>query len=430
MLMKTKLSLICCAIIASTTALQAMQFQTVGYQSISMGGAGVASSSGSAATYNNPALLAKAKYSTEIALSAGASTHDHGAGASMQSLDDTGFLDTLDKASNNVSTITQADVDNLYAGKDVIIAMDGKSIELSPQAYFAAQIGGFGLGVFGTSDSIAVANVSQAHDQLIFDDTANSGTYQLLNSDNTLTASNLATYQSSSMEYALNNGLTNTELTAIGIAEVPIAYGYKFELSGGNIYLGGALKYMQAKAYTETMKVDNTGSSSSSDKQENSSTDFGVDVGLAYEPSFASDLTIAFVAKNLNTPKFQLTDTQKLEIEPMFRAGLSYAILESLEVAMDVDISKNKTLSDVSDSQMFGGGLNYAPLSWFSLRAGAMQNLDSNDNAGMIYTAGLGFGFKWFQVDLSGQMSGKSETVNGTSYPQYAKANVALISRW
>ena len=59
-----------------------------------------------------------------------------------------------------------------------------------------------------------------------------------------------------------------------------------------------------------------------------------------------------------------------------------------------------------------------------------MQNLDSNDKAGLVYTAGLGIGVKWFQVDLSGQMSGNKSTVDGTSIPQYAKVNLALISRW
>ena len=44
--------------------------------------------------------------------------------------------------------------------------------------------------------------------------------------------------------------------------------------------------------------------------------------------------------------------------------------------------------------------------------------------------AGLGLGLKWLQVDLSGQMSQNSTTVDGESYPQYAKVNLALISRW
>ena len=427
--MKIKLSLIS-LLALSSMSLSAMQFQTIGYQAISMGGAGVANSSGSVSTYNNPALLAKSKYDVEISLGGGVSTHDHGAGASMQSLEDTNFMETIDKGSEDVNNLTQSDVDNLYAGKDVILDMNGKSVEVAPHGYLAAQVSGFGLGVFGTSDAVAIANVSQAHDRLIFDNTASAGGYQELNSDGTLAVSDIATYQASSMEYAMNNGLTNASVIAIGIVEVPLAYGHKFELSGGNVYVGGAIKYMQATAYTETMKIDNSEESGTSDKVEYDSSDFGVDLGLAYEPNFSKDLTLALVAKNLNTPKFQLSDSVDVEVEPMLRAGLSYKISDSLELAADMDLTKNKTFSTTSDSQMMGGGLGYSPSSWFSLRGGLMQNMDSNDNAGVIYTAGLGFGLKWFQIDLSGQMSGKSETVNGTDYPQYAKVNLALVSRW
>lgn len=412
----------------SITSVNAMQFQALGYQAVGMGGAGVANSSGSVATYNNPALLAKSKYDVEVSLGGGISTHDHGAGASMQSLDDTGFLDTLDRVSQDITTATLQDIDNLYAGKDVIIAMDGNSVEIAPQGYLAAQVSGFGFGAFGTSDTIATAHVSQTHDRLIFDV---GGSYSELNEDNTITPGlTAADYQNFSIEYAINNGLTNADITAIGIVEVPLGYGHKFELSGGNVYVGGALKYMKAYTYTETVKIDSSDDSTISDKTEYDSSDFGLDIGLAYEPNFLKDLTLGLTAKNLNTPKFKLNDTIDIEVEPMIRAGLAYNILDSLQVAVDVDLTKNKTFATASESQMLGGGLNYSPNSWFSIRGGLMQNLDSNDDADLIYTAGLGFGLKWFQLDLSGQMSGESETVNGTDYPQYAKVNLALISRW
>ncbi len=79
----------------------AMQFQTIGYKSVAMGGAAVANSTASTATYDNPALLAKAQYDVEISIGGGASFHDHGVGAAAQELDDSGFLDTLDRLENN-----------------------------------------------------------------------------------------------------------------------------------------------------------------------------------------------------------------------------------------------------------------------------------------------------------------------------------------
>ena len=50
---------------------QAVEFQPLGFKSMSMGGAGVASASGSYAAYYNPALLAVHKHGLEIAISPG-----------------------------------------------------------------------------------------------------------------------------------------------------------------------------------------------------------------------------------------------------------------------------------------------------------------------------------------------------------------------
>ena len=423
-----KLSLAAIVVLCAVSA-SAMEFQTLGYQSVSMGGAGVASSSGSYATYNNPALLAKSKYDAEIALSAGIGAHDHGAGASFASLNDSGFIDTIDKANNNYTSLSTQDKQNLISGKDIILNMDGNSLEITPQAALAMQFGSFGLGVFATSDIVATAHIDQTHNQLIF---KNGSNYAKIDDAGVMTtsASDTYGYSTNSIEYAMNNGLSYVQAKGIVVGEVPLAYGYNFALSGGDVMVGGAVKYMQGVTYTQKMKIDNSGTASSSEKLDKTTSSFGVDLGLAYQPYFSKNLTLALVAKDINTPEFKFVDGTKVKLDPMVRAGLAYNIFQSLEVAADIDLTKNKTLVSGTDSQMFGGGLNYHPVSWFSIRGGAMQNLDAKDKAGIIYTAGLGFGLKWLQVDLSGQMASKTTTVEGTSYPEYAKINLALLSRW
>jgi hypothetical protein len=426
--MKNKLSLAALAALCVTSA-HAMQFQTIGYKSVAMGGAAVANSTASTATYDNPALLAKAQYDVEISIGGGASFHDHGVGAAAQELDDSGFLDTLDRLENNVAALTSADVTNLFKGKDVIMGMDGASLEVAPQASFGAQIGNFGFGVFGSSDAVATAVVSQAHDQVILYDSSYGGNYAKIASDGTVTASNATEYQNSSIEYAVNNGLTYLDVKAIGIAEIPVAYGHLFELSGGNLMVGGAVKYMHAFTYRENLRIDDS-DSADNEKKDNTDGNFGIDLGVAYEPFFAKELTLGIVAKNLNKPEFNFVTGEKIEVKPMVRAGAAYNIGDILEFAVDMDMTKNESFVPGIKNQMLGGGVSFHPVSWFALRGGAMKNLDSKDEAGVIYTAGLGFGLKWFQLDISGQMSGKTNTVEDTEYPRYAKVNVALISRW
>ena len=434
MLAKSVLSLTT-ILLLSVTSVHAIKFETLGYKSISMGGAAVASSSGSMATYNNPALLGKDPYSGEVSFGAGISEYDHGALASIQKLNDIGFIDTIDKISEDFTSLTAEDQKTLVDGTGVIVDMDGNAVTIAPQAYLAAQVMGFGFGVFGGSDTAAIAVVDQNSTQLIFKDPSNLITgYTKINDDGSLDQTvDVNDYNDNSIEVAINNGTTYLDAKGAGLVEIPIAYGHSFDTRIGNILVGGALKYMQAITYTEKLKIDNSGEATSDVKKDKTSSSFGIDIGLAYQPSFSYDLTFGLVAKNLNSPKFGFADGGTYKIEPLVRVGVAYDIFESLEVAADYDITSNKTLNPAIDSQTIGGGLNYEPFTDFfalSLRAGLMQNLHEADKSGLIYTAGMGVGFKAFQIDLSGEMSNNSNTVEDISIPQYAKVNLALISRW
>jgi len=426
--MKIKLSLTLCVALAATT-LSAMQFQTLGYKSVGMGGAAVASSSGSFAAYNNPALLAKTPYNVEVTLGAGISYEDHGAGASVKDLDDSGFLDSVDRVSGHLSSASESDKNNLIQGKKVILDMDGDALVVDPQAELAAQVGSFGFGIFASSNGVGTSVVDPAYNRLIFKDGV--GYSELKDDGNIVRGISKVAYENSSMEYGLNNEKIYLELTGLAIAEVPLAYGHSFNL-GGNLMIGGAIKYMQGISYTENYKIDNSGEVSGSDgKRDTTTSTFGIDLGLAYEPSFAKDLTIGLIGKNLNSPKFDIVDDRgEIEVKPLVRIGVAYDILDSLEVALDYDITANETLVRNYKSQMLGGGINWHPTSWLALRGGLMQNTHSSDNAGLTYTAGIGAGVKWLQLDLSGQYSSNEASVDGTSVPEYAKVNLALISRW
>ena len=74
--MQSKLALsLSTILLLGGSSLHALKFETLGYKSVSMGGAAVASSAGSIATYNNPALLAKTPYGVEVSLGGGVSEY-------------------------------------------------------------------------------------------------------------------------------------------------------------------------------------------------------------------------------------------------------------------------------------------------------------------------------------------------------------------
>jgi len=409
-------------------SLYAMPFLSLGYKSVSMGGACVASSANSLAVYNNPALLAKNKKEWEFSAGGGISTYDHGASASIQRLDDIDFLDTLDKASNDIEALTLEERKTLIEGKNIILDMDNNAVDLNPQGYIGGKINNIGFGIFGYSDAAAIAKVSQAHNELIFE---NDGHYYKLDDNGNYQMSNAAEYRTRSMQYALEEGLSYLRVKGIAIYEVPIGYGHKFELSGGDLMVGGALKYMHGNSYVEKYKIDNSGSLSGDDsKKDASSSNFSFDLGIAYIPSFARDMTLALVAKNLTSPKFDTITGDDIKLDPLVRVGLAYNIFNSLEFALDYDITSNKTVVPEADYQVIGGGLNWHPNDWFSLRGGLMENLASEDRAGLTYTAGLGIGFTKFSLDVSGCYSSNQSKLDSTEVPTYAKINLAIVSKW
>ncbi len=409
-------------------SLYAMPFLSLGYKSVSMGGACVASSANSLAVYNNPALLAKNKKKWEFSAGGGISTYDHGASAPVQRIDDINFLDVLEKASNDIEALTIQDKQTLIEGKNIVLKMNNDAIELNPQGYFGGKINNIGFGIFGYTDGAAIAKISQNHDQLIFE---NDGHYYKLNDDGSYQASNATEYQTRSMQYALDQGLSYLQIKGIAIYEVPVGYGHKFELSGGNLMVGGAIKYMYGISYVEKYKIDNSGSISGNDsKKDTSSSNVSLDFGIAYIPSFTKDLTLGLVAKNLTAPTFDTVMGSDIKIDPLVRVGIAYNIFNTLEFALDYDITSNSTVIPDEDYQVLGGGLNWHPNDWFSLRGGLMQNLDTEDKAGLVYTAGLGIGFPKFSLDISGCYSSNQSTLDSTEVPTYAKVNVALVSKW
>ena len=415
------------AILTLSANVSALEFHTIGYKSVGMGGAAVANSSGSTAAYNNPAMLAFAKHDVEVFLGAGTSVHDGGMAASMSELDDLGFTDAIDRMEDGVGSIQVSDRQILLDAKPIVLGMDNQSAQVAPQAALGIHIGSFGAGLFAVGEGAVVAVIDQTHNEYIFHD--GSVYYDI---DGNLTT--ITDYENNSMIYAIENGDTYSAMYGIAIVEVPLAYGYAFDTEYGKVAIGGAVKFMQGTTFFGKYALDSDEEFADvMDNSDKTTSQVGIDLGLAYKPSFSDDLTLALAGKNLNSPEFDYVDNpivSTYEVEPMVRFGVAYDIFDSLEIAMDYDLTANETMMPGVDAQYLGGGLNYHPFTWFSLRGGAMKNMDSSDDAGLIYTAGVGLGIKWIQVDLSAQMSTNEITVNGEDYPQYAKVNIAIVSKW
>lgn len=423
---KIFLSFVASACVATLST--AMEFQVLGAKAASMGGAGIATSPSSLAAYNNPALLANNSEKFSIHLGAGIGLKDTGAGKAIGDLSDLDFSGLSDVADIDVNSLTSDDISTLLRTREIIAGMDQKGFAVNPTVDFALSFGSFGTGLFVTSDIGAIANVDQTHTQLIFE---NSGSYYDITSGAVL-ASDATAYTNSSLQYAIDNGDTNLNVIGLAIAEVPLAYGHSFNTAYGSVALGGALKLMAGQTFYKKSKVDDDNALDNITDNAQKSTTFGIDLGVALKPSKVENLTLALVGKNLNSPTFDVSDLAKAEgasdykLDPMVRAGVAYKLAEVVELAFDADLTTNKGVTGY-DTRYIGGGANF-DLSALELNVGLMKNIASNDEAGVIYTAGLATGPDWLHFELSAQMASKSGEIDGSSYPKQAMVNFAISS--
>ncbi|MBU1169471.1 MAG: conjugal transfer protein TraF [Proteobacteria bacterium] len=152
----------------------AAEFQSIGYEAISMGGAGVAASRGSYAPYYNPALLGRPRHSVEISLSPGIGFRETNLVDHIDTLAAIDVDATLDSLTNidygDLSGYSLDDeivsVDNPQLSADVatikgeLRALSGKNgLELMPNVALAAQVGHWGVGAYIMAEATAFAIV-------------------------------------------------------------------------------------------------------------------------------------------------------------------------------------------------------------------------------------------------------------------------------
>jgi hypothetical protein len=410
-----------------------MEFAPVGSDSISMGGAGVASAKGAYAPYYNPALLAEQENSVDISFALSGSVRNVDLAEHIQMLADLNFNDLVNNILDNPSGSTES-INKLLEFKNELFSIPEKNgLQIMPGFNLGCQIKQLGFGLYTVSDATAVAIIDQAYNSMIIKGDYGSMTgYVNLDDPNNPVQSNEAEYKARSIEYALDNGLTYIDLTGLAYVEIPISGGYQFATRAGKFDVGGSLKVMPGYTVDKDIKVDTSTGDISTDirKDTKSSVSWGIDLGLLYIPPMLDKLSIGLVGKNLNTPKFKTESSSDLKVKPMARAGIAYSFLgDRLIAAFDADLTRNETYIQDYYSQYIGGGVNFRPIRWISVRAGLMQNIQESVE-GVILTAGIGLGLKIFQFDLSAMSSTKTSSYNGNTIPDYAKVQFGITSKW
>lgn len=203
-----------------------------------------------------------------------------------------------------------------------------------------------------------------------------------------------------------------------------------------NLSLGVNLKYMQGKMAYNFQKifeenVDKQVGNDIFDKSTKLSSNFGIDIGALYDLS--KKTTLGLVVRNINSPSFAYPEGSNLpdyKIKPQVRAGVSYKPFNWMLLAIDSDLTKNKTILDGFDSKIFSAGTEINifnhPAFNIALRAGIMEN-SAEDDVGQIFTCGLGINLLHLHADVTGLISNKkTKTKDGDEIPTAAGASAQL----
>jgi len=343
--------LIYCLLALMTTPAAAVEFAVVGPRAVGMGGAGVAVTTDSLATYWNPAGLAMTQ------------TVDIRAQVSAQGVDRRGVWKTLHDIEDfnpnapNATAQAQALRDRINSGGSLSGVGTGG-------LYFKGHIGehaiGFNISDVATAGSFVSQNFSAAGNSI-------------------------------SGQFALRR-----------LEARQAAFSYAYAFADKTFSIGVTGKIIQGAAYAGTATVTGGQDLTLSDNfgKAKLSTAFGLDVGAIYRPS--SWLRVGVVAKDLTQPEFDAPDGTKLKLNPQIRGGIAINPYSSLTLTGDVDATSNKTLVPGQKSQVLSLGAEQTILSEFlSLRIGALKNMQDATSP-FTPTAGFGLRIFAFRMDFGG----------------------------
>jgi hypothetical protein len=418
--------------------LNAYEFNPIGFKSIAMGGAGVASADATNASYYNPAILAVDNSSSSaISLEVSVGLSESNIAQNMDYLNDN-MLDSINITESKIASgLSSVELDNIIGVRDAFVSMakNDTYLKISPTQSLSIRTGSFGLSLYNIADIYASVDIDSQENiedySKIVVDTSN-GYYELNPETGNYTESNSTAYNKS---FIFSADKTEVNISALVISEVPLSYATKFETDTGVFAIGGSLKYLRGESYQSNLKVNSKSGDIEDNFDVNDSTtanSFGFDLGIIYQPLNINNLRLGFVAKNINTPTLEFEDdyssNYKIELEPMVRAGLTYRTLNLMEFSFDADLTENG-LNDELKSQYIGGGLSFAPFESLSLRAGAMKDI-ALDDSDLIYSAGFSLGLGILYLDVAAQTSATTTEVDGEEIPAYNRVNVALVSKW
>ena len=339
----------------------ALEFVSVGPRSMGMGGAGVAVTTDSLATYWNPAGLAMTQ-TVDVRIQGGGQVIDRlGIADAVRDLEN---FDTSDTSASNLAKAQ--DIANRINRPGATVSING-----SAGLYVKGHLGEHAFGL----------NVS---------DVATGGGF-------------VATPIQATQPGGVGTPISLAGQMALrGLEARQVAFSYAYAFSDKTFSIGVTGKFLQGAAYSGSTTLTGGTDVSITDNfgKPTISTAFGIDVGAIYRPS--SWLRFGLVAKDINQPTFDDVGGGELKLGPQVRGGVAVNPYSSLTLTADVDATSNKTFVPGIKSQVLSLGAEQTIFSEFlSFRLGAFKNM-KDPGTPFTPTAGLGLRIFALRIDVGG----------------------------
>ena len=327
-------------------------------------------------------------------------------------------------------------LDTINLGIDAVNAADLSSdIEAANAASSSPVVtgGGYSYLVFNASQQsqLSSAGLSSNSIQILDNMAASEGVTSAQIQQITDIIENVTDGSTAGSATTLDDNTTTIIAHGIGVVEVPISYGYAFN---DHISVGGNIKYMKGRVYGTSIRVfddNNDEVLDNIDSKYNETSTFGVDMGIMARYGM---LQVGLVGRNLNSPKFDgFVDTGTIagqpysetiadvKLKPQAAAGIALIPIDTLTLALDLDLTANETNRTNYETQFIRGGLEWDAFKFLALRVGAYSNLSESD-IGLVYTAGLGLNLWAVRLDVAGAYADDTVNFDGDEVP--AEANV------
>lgn len=227
------------------------------------------------------------------------------------------------------------------------------------------------------------------------------------------------------------NSYTNNQsnLTVVGASFVEIAAGYAWNVDKWmhGLSLGANFKLINGRTAVTSFRFLSESDTGDAFKMENMKSSWkpALDLGLLWNvnstyPKFPLRPKVGLVMRNINSPSFDTSSGGDYDLDRQVRLGFALNPTKFWTLAMDLDLTKNKTPVRGFDSRQLclGTEINLINRKAFNipLRAGIMSNLAEKDSK-MAYTAGTGINLLFMHFDVSAVVSSEKTELDGEAIP-------------